>query len=257
MDLYEAIFVRKSVRQYLFETIAEEQLEEIHSHFRELPHLFGNIKTDIAILDNRRGQHRAMGLFGIRAPYYMAFYTEDAPRSSMNMGFLIQHMALYLCTKGYGSCLMNSVRMKKELRTRGEGMCLAGVLAFGKSRESLFRKKTEMKRLSIDELCVFKEVPRQWVRQLLDAARCAPSAGNAQPWRFVVYDNRIHIFTKKHRADRLVHYKNEELDFGGMLANVMISAEELWLDVDLIRLENISQKVFPNNQYVLSAILKS
>ena len=257
MDLYEAIFVRKSVRQYQFDAIAEEQLMEIREHFRELPGLFGNIQTDIAILDNRRGQHRGMGLFGVRSPYYIAFYTEEAPRCQMNMGFLMQHMALYLCTKGYGTCYMGNARIKKDLRTRGENMHLAGVMAFGKSRESILMKRTEMKRLSIDELCVFKEEPRQWIRQLLEAARSAPSAGNAQPWRFVVYDNRIHIFTKKHRADRLGHYQLEELAFGGMLAHIMIAAEELWLDVDLIRLENISQKVFPNNQYVLSAILKS
>ena len=42
-----------------------------------------------------------------------------------------------------------------------------------------------------------------------------------------------------------------------MFANLMVAAEEAWLDVDLIRLEDISQKNFPNNQYVLSAILKA
>lgn len=257
MDLYEAIFVRKTVRKYTFDPISEEVMDQIRQYFRELPGLFGNIRTDIAILDNRHGQHRAMGLFGIRAPYYLAFYTEDAPRSQMNIGYLMQQMALYLCTKEYGSCFMGRVRVKRELQTRGEGMRLAGILAFGKSREPLLRRRTEMKRLSIDELCVFKEVPRQWMKQLLEAARSAPSAANAQPWRFVVYDNRIHIFTKKHRVDRLNHYQYEEMDFGGMLAHIMIAAEELWLDVDLIRLDNVSQKNFPNNQYVLSAILKS
>ena len=38
---------------------------------------------------------------------------------------------------------------------------------------------------------------------------------------------------------------------------MMVAAEELWLDVDLIRLGDISQKNFSNNQYVLSAILKA
>ena len=42
-----------------------------------------------------------------------------------------------------------------------------------------------------------------------------------------------------------------------MFANMMVVAEEIWLDVDLIRLGDISQKNFPNNQYVLSAILKA
>ena len=95
------------------------------------------------------------------------------------------------------------------------------------------------------------------MKQLLEAARYAPSSMNIQPWRFVVFDDRIHVFTKKHKADNLEKYRWEEVNFGIMFANIMITAEELWLDVDLIRLENITQKSFPNNQYVLSAIMRS
>ncbi|HUT09641.1 MAG TPA: nitroreductase family protein [Thermoguttaceae bacterium] len=35
-----------------------------------------------------------------------------------------------------------------------------------------------------------KPVPEELVRQVLAAAMCAPSARNAQPWRFVVIDDR-------------------------------------------------------------------
>ena len=89
--------------------------------------------------------------------------------------------------------------------------------------------------------------------QMLEAARLSPSSMNSQPWRFVVYDNRIHIFSKKHSVEKL--RKWDEVNFGIMFANMMVAAEELWLDVDLIRLGDISQKNFSNNQYVLSAIL--
>ena len=68
-------------------------------------------------------------------------------------------------------------------------------------------------------------------------------------------DNRIHIFSKKHSVEKL--RKWDEVNFGIMFANMMVAAEELWLDVDLIRLGDISQKNFSNNQYVLSAILKA
>ena len=257
MHPYEAIFVRKSTRQYLFEPVAEETLDHARQYFRELPGLFGNIQVDMAVIENLKGQHRNLGLFGVRAPYYLAFYSEEAPRYQMNMGYLMEQMALFLCTQGLGTCHLGNARFSKDLRTRGEGMHLIGVLAFGKSRGSHIRKRNDAKRLSVDELCVYKEVPRQWMKNLLEAARMAPSSFNSQPWRFVVYDNRIHIFTKKHRVDHLNRHRLEELDLGGMLAHIMIAAEELWLDMDLIRLENLSQKSFPNNQYVLSAIMKA
>lgn len=34
-----------------------------------------------------------------------------------------------------------------------------------------------------------RPVPREIIEKMLDAARCAPSACNAQPWRFIVVDN--------------------------------------------------------------------
>lgn len=40
-----------------------------------------------------------------------------------------------------------------------------------------------------------------------------------------------------------------------MLGNIMAAAEELWLHVDLIRLEDISQKEFKRFDYVLSVLL--
>lgn len=235
------------------EGLSPQILDKIRGHYMELTGLFGNIDTDIAVLDNCRGQQRMLSLFGVKAPYYLAFYSEEAPRSLMNIGYMMEQMVLYLCSIGVGTCFIGCNRVKKGQAVR-DGKRLVGIVAFGKSRGPHVRKRTEAKRLSLDELCIFKEVPRQWMKQLLEAARLAPSSMNSQPWRFVVYDNRIHIFSKRHSVEQLKKW--DEVNFGVMFANMMVVAEEFWLDVDLIRLEDISQKNFPNNQYVLSAILK-
>ncbi len=254
MNLYESIFVRKSVKKYVFEPLGAGIQEKLHRHFRNLGGMFGNARTDMTIVENLKNQNIIHSLFAVKAPYYMIFYSEDAPRSKMNMGYLMQQMVLYMCSMGIGTCFLGTDNIRSDLKTCG-GLPMMGIVAFGKSRGTHTRKASEAKRLSQEELCVFKEVPRQWMKQLLEAARMAPSAMNDQPWRFVVYDNRIHIFTKKHQVERLNRW--EELNFGVMFANLMTAADELWLDVDLIRLENISQKNFPNNRYVLSAILRS
>ena len=257
MNLYEAIFTRKTVKKYTNEPIGAEELEAVREHYRELPGLFGNIRTDIVILDAQKDREPLRGPLRVHAPYYMAFYSEELSRSRMNMGYLMQQMVLYLCSKGYGTCYLNAAGARRSLQTLDDRLQLIGLIAFGHPKGAYLRKRSEFRRLSMEELCVYKEVPRQWMKQLLEAARLAPSTRNSQPWRFVVYDNRIHIFTKKDPIERLNHYLQEEENFGGMLAHIVIAAEELWLDVDLIRLENLSQKTFPNNRYVLSAILKS
>ena len=256
MNLYEAIFVRKSVHKYIFEPLQESLLNEIRSHYAELPNLLGDFETDILICENIRKSFHIRQLHRVKAPYYMLFYSRDTARCQMNMGYLMEQMNLYLCCKGLGACFVGSTAVPGSLQQKGN-MKLIGILAFGKSKESPVRSRGDAKRLPLDELCVFKEVPRSWMKQLLEAARYAPSSMNIQPWRFVVFDDRIHVFTKKHKADNLEKYRWEEVNFGIMFANIMITAEELWLDVDLIRLENITQKSFPNNQYVLSAIMRS
>ncbi|MDD3340184.1 MAG: nitroreductase family protein [Lachnospiraceae bacterium] len=254
MNVYEAIFVRKSVRNYIMEAVNPQILEDIGNYYREIPALFSGVETELGIVDNTKKQQKLHGLFGIKAPYYLAIYSEEKDKYLMNAGYILQQLSLYLTARGLGSCYMGGAVVKGTQEQRGNKR-LVIMMAFGKAKGTVTRKQIEAKRMPIKELCVYKETPRQWIRQILEAGRLAPSSMNTQPWRFVVFDNRVHVFSKKHSTDRLKKW--DELNFGILFAHIMIVAEELWLDVDLIKLEDISQKSFPNNQYVLSVILKS
>ncbi len=254
MNLYEAIFLRKAVRNYEMEVISPEILQEIQEFYAQIEGLNPGIRTEISIIDNTKGQNKRMHLLGVKAPYYIAFYSEEKDLAQMNAGYIMEQLALFMCTKGYGTCFLGSVKPKFGNPHKGDLKFMI-TMAFGKSKGSYTRKPVDAKRMDLKELCVYKEVPRQWMKQLLEAARLAPSSYNSQPWRFVVYDNRIHVFAKKHNLNHLGKY--EEMNFGVMFSHLMVVAEELWLDVDLIRLEDITHKNFPNNQYVLSAILRT
>ena len=173
----------------------------------------------------------------------------------MNAGFLMEQLSLYLETRGRGSCFVGMAKHRdKELEAKGFVQKI--ILAFGMPKDlNKFRDK-EPKRMALDELCVYKEPPKAWVKEMLEAARLAPSSTNCQPWRFVVYENRIHVFSKKPLGERSMLNPFTELNFGIMLANVMVAAEEVWIDLDLIKLNNITHKSIPNNQYVISILLK-
>ena len=106
----------------------------------------------------------------------------------------------------------------------------------------------------MEELCAFKERPKTWVREILEAARLAPSALNGQPWRFVVYENRVHVFLKKSAEHRSLWSPHTEFDMGVMLANMNVAAEEIWVDLDMIRLEQISHRELSNHRYLLSIL---
>ncbi len=254
MNLYEAVYARKSVRRYTSDPVSPKILDGLMRFYAEMEGLFGGVETELTILDNQKGKRNISGFVGVHAPYYLALYSVDQEKCMMNAGFVMQQLSLYLCSKGFGSCYVGLRFLMPSLNRRGNKR-LVCLLAFGRARDSYARKATDARRLPMNEICTFKEKPRLWMNQLLDAARLAPSFMNAQPWRFVVYDNRIHVFSKKHKGNALD--PATELDFGVLFSNMMVVAEELWLDVDLIRLEGISQKNFPNCQYVLSVILRA
>lgn len=253
MDLYDAIFARKTVEKFKNDHIKPEDIEKIRENFNNIKGLFDSIHTEMVFLDNTGGKYFRKGLTGRVAPYYLAFYSEESPRYLMNIGSLMQQMALYICTRGYGSGYVTKLRIPEKLKKHGQ-LVYGGMLEFGYAKGDYIRNKTEVDRLHMNELCIFKEQPKQWVRQLLEAARYAPSYLNDQPWRFIVYSDRIHILSKKHKSDQMIKWTEKNL--GILFANIMVAAEVLWLDVDFIRLDDFTQKNFPHAAYVLSAILK-
>lgn len=254
MNLYEAINVRKTVHRFSMSELSPKELDRIRRHFAEVTNLFGNIGTDMVIMNNRKGKNSPAGLLGIRAPYYLVFYSEEKPKYIMNLGYLMQQMALYLCTRGLGACFVRKVHLKKEQMTRN-GKTAVTALAFGTAKGAYVRKAVDACRKPLEQICTFREQPRQWVRQMAEAARMAPSAMNRQPWRFIVYDNSIHIYTTRESASELS--QADELSFGALFANLMVAGEELWLELDLIRLNSIAQNQYRQEQYLLSVVLIS
>ena len=254
MTLYEAVFKRHSIRKFKFDPIGAEILEKIGSFYTDIVPLYPGIETEIGITDNTANKRVARGLFSCSAPYYLTIYSERRPHYEMNAGYLCEQLSLYLFTLGIGSCFLGSTRLIDTPKVRSDKE-LVITMAFGRPAGRLARRAEDAKRIPLRELCVYKEPPSKWMSQVIEAARLAPSALNSQPWRFVVVGSRIHIFSKKGGMDRPKRW--DEFNFGVMFSHIAVASEELWLDVDLIRLENISQKNIRSNQYVLSAIVRA
>ena len=261
MNLYEAIYARRSVRNYRMEPLDDTILKGIPDFLNEVEPLFPDIRTEIRIVNRCTEKEKIGGFCNVKAPYYVALYSESKEKSDMNAGFLMEQLSLYLETRGIGSGWLEERHPQKassqeEIMVEAEGLSLKIVLAFGFPKETDRNRDREPKRIAMDDLCVYKEQPKAWVKEMLEAARLAPSSTNSQPWRFVVYENRIHVFSKKPLDEKSLLNPFTELNFGIMLANVMVAAEEVWVDLDLIKLNNITHKSIPNNQYVISILLK-
>lgn len=254
MNLYETVYERKSIRKFRMEPVNEKILSGIFIFMEQMEPLFPEIEIKLEIMDNLAKKNQIKGMFRVEAPYYLLIYTENKEKSDLNAGYIMEQISLYLVTKGVGSCFQGMVKKKNDKVDKGMHYVMA--LAFGYPKGALLRQGYQAKRLSMEEICVYKERPTTWVKEILEAARLAPSSMNNQPWRFVVYENRIHVFSKLSVRKGAVLQRLTEFDMGVMLANVMVAAEEIWIYLDLIRLENISHKSLLNNQYLLSILLK-
>lgn len=254
MNMFEAIFSRKSVRNFVMEKLEWEVIDDILRFANELPKLFDGIAVEFKLVSNIEKKQGFHGLFSVKAPYYICISSEKKDNYLLNAGYMMQQISLYLTTKGLGSCYVGLASPGRSLKSTMRYEYVIA-LAFGKSETSIQRNYLEAKRLPEKDTVVYKEDVNSDIRQILTAARLAPSGLNNQPWRFVVYKNRIHVFTRKNAMLYKIMDTNNMIDIGAMMAHFLIAAEELWVDVSISQLESLKNKPFQKNQYVLTVII--
>lgn len=248
--LMETIFQRKSVREFQMETLDEKFLKSIETYFTTLLPLQKEQSSKIVIIDAVHQVNEKKGMFHIKAPYYLAFYTKKTEDYMLNAGYLMEQMLLYLSSKGLGTCFVASDCLARPKEEDKEVYVIA--LAFGfpvNSRKVHFK----IPKLPVKEICVFKEEVDTTIKAMVDAVRKAPSSLNSQPWRLVAYNNRIHLFAKSEKYS--MSRKWRMFNMGIALAHILMIAEDLWIDATVSQLPDIANKDFQNNEYVTSVLL--
>ncbi|NLK27171.1 MAG: hypothetical protein GX306_02325 [Clostridiales bacterium] len=251
MNMYEAIFKRKSVRHYLNEKVEWDVIADILEFADSLPKFVDDVAVEFKLVSNIETKQGFRGPFSVKAPYYICISSEKGEDYLLNAGFMMQQLSLYITSKGLGTCFVGLANPGRGLKSTMKYDYVIA-LAFGKPAVPLYRNNMDAKRLPEEDIVVYKEDVNSNIRQLITAARLSPSGLNNQPWRFVVYKNRIHVFTRKNVLLYKMMDTSNMIDIGVMLANVLIAAEELWVDVSISKLESLKNKPFQNNQYVLT-----
>ncbi|MCI8275766.1 MAG: nitroreductase [Lachnospiraceae bacterium] len=253
MDLYEAVYNRKSVRRYKMELLPQEFFRNLRKFEQGLQPFVPELHYSVEFINAMDKEARVRGLFHVKAPYYMVFFSEPGKYAMVNAGYLLEQIVLYMTGHGVGTCYQGSA---KAVGLSGPaGMEPVMVVAFGYADERLHRESFRAKRLPLKDLCVFKEDSTEETRLMLQAARLAPSALNRQPWRFIVYQNRIHIFSKKEPVSLRTKESRIGFDMGIMLFHVTLAAEECWRDIEFARKENLAAREMRSSYYFMSVLL--
>lgn len=251
MTTYEAIFRRKSVRKYKKDEIDPWILDTI-AHFGE--YAMG-IRPEIRVKWKivKAAEKKLKGPFMVKAPYYVLLYSEVCEDYLRNAGCLMEQLSLELYVNGIGTCYQGGIKPEKK---EEDGMEYIMAMAFGYPAESMERDVEKCKRYELKKMMTLHGNFGKIQRKLLEAARLAPSALNLQPWRFVVSDSRVHLFAKK--TDWVLGDKKRNMNFfdaGIALSHMLITAEEMWFDVEYQKLEHILEKDFQNYVYVCSLMI--
>lgn len=252
MNQYDAIFNRRCVKSFRTEKINDRGISQILNFANYITDISGKNSVNFEVWSSTEKEKMMEHHFSVKAPHYFVLSTESTEDRFLNLGFVLEQVALYLVTKDLGSCFAGIHKEKKQKQQ--ETSRILAVLAFGIPADGSAKR---MRTLPIEHLCVFKDKADAGIKDMISAAVLAPSRLNSQPWRFVVYKNRIHVFRKKERFVLKTSTTDwyQEFDMGMMLANLLVAGEELWYNIEIVNNETIAEKELKNNIYMFTVIV--
>ncbi len=186
--LYNAIFKRKSIREYDTTPLDSNRHEDVLKTLKSLKPMLNDVKTEFRIITPEQVTRK----FNNKAPYFIAAFSEAKDAYKVNVGFMLQQMDLYLSSTGLGSCWLGIPQPTKEV-TESSNLEFIILMSFGNSKEKLYRSSvSEFKRQAISDITDIKGE-----EEVLEPVRLAPSAVNLQNWYFTGDENTVHAYSSK------------------------------------------------------------
>lgn len=216
MELYDAIFYRRSIKNYSNKSIKETLMNEVKSACSNLTYINKELNIKAHVVDRGHIIHFLMGKkCNIKAPHYIVVTSDKGEDYLQNVGFALENVVLKLTSLGLATCWIESKLKREDIlefinldtpeideENEEVGINLEEpivVIAFGYPDKeiSLFRKKDDkLDRKKINHIS--RKLDRRWIK-ILKAVRVAPSIKNTQPWMFYNKDNNIYIYQENQK----------------------------------------------------------
>jgi nitroreductase len=262
MDLYENIMKRKSTRRFLTEPLSADAMDRVRKEAERAPKLFESLPVEFLIVeDGEKLYGRMSGILGtygkVKAPHYIIVAAGKKPGFRQAAGYSLEHLVLAINNLGIATCITAGGLSAEDLEGLAElkeDMLLVAAIAFGPPEvpEELYAAQRYHKRKPLPDLVLMGLVKRKY-KDIFDAARLAPSYMNTQPWRFVIEDERIHLFRARMGFIKNALLKsNNKIDIGIALAHMVIAIRHKGLKFSL-KSEPIE---YPEAEYVVTIELK-
>lgn len=252
-DLYEAILARRSVRRYERKPLDEVTLEKVRGIISGVKPLIPENRFEVLMRDEVVGEDLVTVLGGYgqfyTPPHSLAPYMLGEEYVLEDLGYCTEQIAVQLAALGIGSCYIGALKREGEVRVRfglPKGARIGAFLVFGRPAtaaggrtfNTLMRlalgghKRLPVERLFFQDTFDNPATPPSEISPLIEAARSAPSAVNAQPWRFLWRDGRLYLFVTRNNPKyaRAGSQEYRLYDGGICMANVTLAMEALGME---------------------------
>jgi nitroreductase len=211
MDMLAAIHQRFSVRSYANRSVDPALLERLMRFADDTEHV-SEAPTRVALISGVEAAKRVLtfmvGSYGLvqNAPHLLAgVLPEDSETARVDLGYILEQVVLEATRLGLGTCWITGsydAERAGDALTLASEEVVAAVCALGyPTEEGLGRLHTQLirrlagghKRKPLTEIVFSESWGKPWspddadpaLVTMLKHARLAPSAHNAQPWRFI------------------------------------------------------------------------
>ncbi len=215
-NLYDMLFKRKSIRKYDKKlSVSEKEMQLIKQQIEALVPLDKDIGVRFKIVKREETSARW-------GEYCLLIYSEKKANYLLNAGYMLEQMDLFFASLDIGACWVGMANPEEQ---QLDGLDFVIMITFGKSRPEDFRKDlAECNRKDSSMIWQGKFDPA-----VVDAACCAPSACNSQPWRVVSEDHCIQVYRNPSTlsltlSKNRLHYFNA-VDMGIFLCFLEISLQ--------------------------------
>lgn len=218
LELYNTIFIRKSIRKYDMAPLPATTITKLKDFANSVKPLDKNIKYEFSYLST----DDVKNILPIKAPHYICIYSEKTDGYLMNVGYVLQHIDLYLSANNLASCWLGMAKPTKDVPEQLNGKDFVIMLAFGNTNEAVHRSNvSEFNRKSLSSITNIAGLD-----DILEPVRLAPSASNTQTWYFSGTADDLTLSREKLNLIKASLYgKMNQIDTGIALCHLCLALD--------------------------------
>jgi nitroreductase len=245
-DDYQAILRRRSVRRYDKTPLDEAALTAVQDTVSKATPLIPANRLDVTIRDDvvRRDLAMLFGAYGrLITPQHALVPTMRGESHVLtDLGYRVEQIVVRMTVLGIGTCYIGTLPTEERARAILDvppDARIGALVVFGRPAEAaggraynrLIRsvlgrnREPDLGRFFFQDSLTSPAQPPESLRPVILAAARAPSACNAQPWRFLWRDGRLWLFVTRNNP-KYGHGASEQYclyDAGIGMANITLA----------------------------------